>query len=116
MCLLCREPDLETLTPVTLEWLKGHGVDISRTLIEMHHLYGEAHDSELIVPLCLNCHRKVHEGLAQVCVSMKLEADSVARMAIMLDADAVFFEKFAESRRRMAEVLRKTLTPEDSND
>lgn len=112
VCFLCPESDLEALTPVTLSWLEEHGVDVRRILIEMHHLHGEAHDPEFVVPLCLNCHRKVTEDLARTGVSMKPEIDPIARTVLMLHADAAFFERFAASRRRMAENLSKTLNPE----
>jgi hypothetical protein len=116
VCFLCPESDLETLTPVTLGWLEGWGVDVRRVLIELHHHYGEAHDSELVVPLCLNCHRKATEGLAQEGVTMQPIADTVTRTVLMLHADAAFFERFAASRRRMAEDLNKTLKKGNSND
>lgn len=116
ICFLCPESDLETLTPVTLGWLEAHGMGVPRILIELHHHYGEAHDPNLIVPLCLNCHRKVTEGLAKEGVGMKAEVDTVVRTVLMLDADAAFFEKFAASRRRMADDLRKTVQQENSND
>lgn len=109
VCFLCPESDLETLTSETLGWLEEHGVDVPRVLIEMHHQHGEAHDPELVVPLCLNCHRKVTEGLARAGVSMEPVVDPVARTVLMLHADADFFERFAASRRRMAEDLRETL-------
>ena len=116
MCFLCPESNLETLTPVTLGWLEAHGVNVRLILIEMHHIHGEAHDPELVVPLCLNCHRKVTEDLAREGVSMEPEVDPVRRTVLMLQADATFFERFAASRRRMAEDLKiKTQSPEDFN-
>jgi hypothetical protein len=116
VCFLCPESDLETLTPVTLGWLEAHGVDVRRVLIELHHHYGEALDSEFVVPLCLNCHRKVTEDLARAGVSTETEADVIVRTVMKLEADVAFFERFIASRKRMAEDLKQTLKPENSND
>jgi hypothetical protein len=55
-CILCGCPDLEALTQVSHRWLKVHG-------IELHHVVAEVRDSDLVVPLCLNCHRTATEGL-----------------------------------------------------
>jgi hypothetical protein len=102
-CLLCGEPNLECLTPVTLDWLKAH-----RVLIEMHHAASEQNDPEFVVPVCLNCHRKVTEGLAQAGVSMRRESNPKTRVAVMLEALAVFLSMLADAVRRWAALLRQS--------
>ena len=94
-CVLCGCPDLEALTPVSPSWFKQHG-------IELHHLVAEARDSELMVPLCLNCHRTATEGLAQAGIDMDCETDPREHVASMLEALAVFFELVIEALRRWA--------------
>lgn len=37
-----------------------------RLLIEEHHPAREANDPEITVPLCLNCHALVHEGIRRL--------------------------------------------------
>lgn len=99
-CLFCGSPDLEALTPVAAGWLKAHG-------IELHHVVGQKHDPDLVVPLCLNCHRKVTENLAKAGVSMDRESDTQMRVAMMLEALAVFFEMLIDALRRWASLLRQ---------
>lgn len=106
VCFLCGEADPVTLIPKTSDWLKRKGVH--DTLFEKHHVAGEAHDAELTVLICRNCHAKATEGLLQAGVSMKPEPDPIERVAAMLDARAVFLETEAASDRRMAELLRKS--------
>ena len=108
VCILCVYPHLEALAAVKPDWLKQHGIpeDVVNRFLEEHHIDGRRHDPELVVPLCLNCHRVVTEGLLQAGVSMRHEKDPIAWLALMMDAEAVFFELFAESQRRKAELLR----------
>jgi hypothetical protein len=110
-CVLCGNGDIETLVPVTPDWLRQR-IPPER-LIELHHVVGEQHDSDVVVPLCLNCHRIVTEGLAKAGVSMHPEPQPRERVALMLDALAVFFEFLVKSLRQWAEYLRKSITEED---
>jgi hypothetical protein len=110
-CLLCGEPNLECLRPVTLDWLEAH-----RVLIEMHHVASEQNDPEFVVAVCLNCHRKVTEGLAQAGVSMRRESNPKTRVAVMLEALAIFLSMLAEAVRRWAGILRQSITLEVPHD
>ena len=104
-CLFCPCTDLEALTLVKVGWLEKHG-------IELHHVVEERRDPELEVPLCLNCHRKVTEGLAQAGISNHYEQEPRELVAQMLDALAVFLEFVIEALRRWANILRETLRRE----
>lgn len=105
-CIFCGYPEIEALTAVTLEWLKSHGSCVPKALTELHHVVGKKHDSDLVVPLCLNCHRLVTEDLARAGISMHPERDSKTLVALMLDALASFFELLVAALRRWAELLR----------
>ena len=103
-CILCGHADLENLTHVTADWLTGHGTP--RALLEEHHLVGKHHDAALTVPLCRNCHGNATERLAAAGVTMRAEPDSRWRVAIILEALAVFFEMLVIALRRWAHLLR----------
>ena len=104
-CILCGCPELETLTPVSPGWLEAHG-------IEFHHVVAAERDSELVVPLCLNCHRTATEGLARADVSMTCEADPDIRVASMLRALAAFFVLVVDALRRWAKSLEDKDAPD----
>ena len=119
-CVLCGHPELETpemetleemetLTPVTPGWLKEHG-------IEYHHVVAAERDSEFVVPLCLNCHRKATEGLARADVAMTCEENPVKQVASMLEGLAAFFDEVVDALRRWAATLRKSLEEESSDE
>ena len=110
-CLLCGEPNLECLRQVTPDWLKAH-----RVLIEIHHVVLEQNDAEFVVAVCLNCHRKVHEGLAQAGVGERSESDPKTRVAVMLEALAVFLGMQSQAVRRWAAVLKQFTTVEERHE
>jgi hypothetical protein len=93
---------LECLTPVTLDWLEAHQV-----LIEEHHVVGKKNDPDFVVPLCLNCHRLVTECLAQAGISMHRDPNPQKRVAVMLEALAVFLDMLAAAVRRWAALLKQ---------
>jgi hypothetical protein len=101
-CLFCAEPNLECLKPVTLDWLKAHQV-----LIEDHHVAGVTNDPDFVVAICLNCHRKVTERLMQAGISMSREPNPRIRVAVMLEALAVFLDMLVAALRRWAALLRQ---------
>jgi hypothetical protein len=106
-CLFCGYGCLESLTQVSRKWLESTGVskDWLTRLLEDHHVVGEAHDPDLLVTLCLNCHREVTEGLAREGVSMRPEKNISKLVALILRASAVFFEALAKSYRKWATLL-----------
>jgi len=106
-CLFCGYGCLESLTKVSRKWLESNGVprDSIDRLLEDHHVVGEAHDPDLLVTLCLNCHREVTEGLAREGVSMRPEKNISKLVPLILRASAVFFEALAKSYRKWASLL-----------
>jgi hypothetical protein len=112
-CLLCGYGCLESLTRVTQQWLEAKGFDRGQLarLLEKHHVAGEAHDPDLLVTLCLNCHREITEGLASEGISMRPENDHRKLIAPMLIASAVLFESLAKSYRKWATLLENQHEP-----
>ena len=106
-CLFCGYCCLESLTQVTRKWLESNGIppDWIDRLLEDHHVVGEAHDPDLLITLCLNCHREVTEGLACEGVSMRPEKNVVKRVALMLRAAAVLLDGLAKAFRKWANLL-----------
>lgn len=106
-CLFCGYACLESLTSVSRKWLEENGVPKDRIdrLLEDHHITGEAHDPDLLVTLCLNCHRVITEGLAREGVSMLPETNPIKLTALRLRASAVLYESMARSHREWADVL-----------
>ena len=89
------------------KWLEARGIskDWINRLLEEHHIVGEVHDPDLVVTLCLNCHREITEGLAREGVSMRPEKNLRKLLALMLRASAVLFEFLASSYRKWANLL-----------
>jgi len=106
-CLFCGYACLESLTQVTRRWLEAKGVpkDYLDRLLEEHHSVGKAHDPKLVVTLCLNCHRKITEGLMREGVSMYPEKNVNKFVALKLRASAVLLESLASSYRDSARLL-----------
>src|SRR5215471_15279600 len=100
-CLFCGYGCLESLTKVSRKWLETNGVpeDVIDRLLEDHHVVGEAHDSDLLITLCMNCHREVTEGLAREGVSPHPEINARKLTVLRLRASAVHFESLAKSYR-----------------
>ena len=89
---------------VTEKWLKAFGVP--KKLLEDHHVSGKKHDSELTIPLCHNCHDECHEGILREGVRLQPAKDERERIALSLEAEAAFFERYAEAQRRKANRVR----------
>jgi len=106
-CLFCGYGCLESLTKVSRKWLESKGIseDWIDRLLEDHHGLGEDQDPDLIVTLCLNCHREITEGLAREGVSMRPENNLSKLVVLVLRASAVFFEALAKSYRKWANLL-----------
>ncbi len=115
-CLLCGYANPVALISVTPHWLKAHGVVVQRSLLDKDHIVGKKHDPELTAPLCRNCHAEKTDGLLQAGVSMRPELDPLARIALKMEAEAVFHEMLAAAKRRDAVLIRRLINPEDRND
>ena len=109
-CLFCGYACPESLTRVSREWFEARvpraAID---SLFERHHIVGRNHDSDLLITLCLNCHREITEGLMREGVSMRPERNSDRRIALMLRACAVLFESLAASFRKWANSIENEL-------
>ncbi|HTT19588.1 MAG TPA: hypothetical protein VMG82_11605 [Candidatus Sulfotelmatobacter sp.] len=109
-CLFCGYSCLESLTQVSRRWLAANGVaaELLNRLLEDHHAHGEAHDPDLLVTLCLNCHREITEGLLREGVSMYPETNVHKLVALKLRASAVLLESLASSYRDSATLLEES--------
>ena len=108
-CLFCGYACLESLTRKSVKWFNEHGIPTTliRRLLEDHHVVGDAHDPNLIVTLCLTCHREITEGLAGEGVSMRPQRNLRKLIANVLRASAVLFESLASSYRKWASLLQE---------
>src|SRR5512139_1072810 len=80
VCAFCGEPELSSL------------VRASQSVIDRHHVVGRAHDSELEIMLCRNCHAKETEALRDKGATMKPAATLLERLVAMFTALACFLE------------------------
>jgi hypothetical protein len=106
-CLFCGYACLESLTHVSRKWLEAKGIPkryLDR-LLEEHHIIGHAHDPDLVVTLCLNCHSEITEGLAREGVGMRPQKNLHRLIAQVFRASAVLFDALAASYRRWATLL-----------
>jgi hypothetical protein len=113
-CLFCGYACLESLSRVSCRWLEERSIPKDRLnqLLELHHGLGEAHEPDVVITLCLNCHREITEGLASEGVSMHPETNLLKLMAGVLRSSAVLFESLAKSYRKWAGRLEDRLEKE----
>jgi hypothetical protein len=85
--------------------------------LEEHHVAGRANDEEVIVVLCVNCHRKASarqldaEALPPGVRPSRLEA-----MALAMRSLATFFQMLADACQRWAKDLIETVRALDESD
>ncbi len=88
-----------------------------RSILEEHHLAGEANDASLTVTLCLNCHRE--QSSRQRGMGIELERDDgrteVERLASFLRGLALFFAALASSLVAFADGLAAHLARLDAD-
>jgi hypothetical protein len=106
-CLFCGYACLESLTRAPRKWLEARGIPQDRLdrFLEEHHIFGQNHDPERTVTLCLNCHREITEGLAREGIGMRPERNLHKLIALILRGSAVLFEHLASSYRKWASLL-----------
>lgn len=83
--MLCGEAALECLTQVP------------ESLIEEHHVLGGNHDAEVTVPLCQNCHLKLHERMRREGVDLSEQPTDLERQVHMLRSLAALFQMLGEA-------------------
>jgi hypothetical protein len=98
---------------MTRQWLETKGVpaQVLDRLVERHHIHGEAHDPNLVITLCLNCHRQITEGLMREGVSMQPHENARKLVTAKLIASAVVLESLASSCRDSASLLEELDEP-----
>jgi hypothetical protein len=92
---LLRKPEKKSIGICTFCGCKGP--------IELHHVNCRNHDSELLIPVCPDCHALYTEGQLQERVGMRFEPDRIGRAARIAEAQAAFFEKLATGQEQLAE-------------
>jgi hypothetical protein len=93
VCLYCGYAELVALRRVPRRFLREH------------HVLGRNHDPDLTVIVCQNCHTLIHENVLDARVDLQAESDPVKRVAMMLRAEAVQHEMWADTKRRQAALL-----------
>lgn len=85
-CLLCDERDPD--------WLRL----VNKTLLEEHHLAGQANDAKATVILCRNCHAKLTAGMLRAGMQLSHEIHSTPeKVAQLLRGLAMFFDMLANT-------------------
>ena len=69
--------------------------------LEMHHPMGSAHDPDLTVPLCKNCHAKATEDQLREEVPLSATDSLLDRLAAIFGALAAFFRFLADAFNRL---------------
>jgi hypothetical protein len=70
---------------------------VKRSLLEAHHAAGEANDPDVLVVLCMNCHRVATEGQLDVGALPAGRAPTfLERLALTLRSLGTFFSLLAE--------------------
>jgi hypothetical protein len=112
-CLFCGYACLEALTIVSRQWLETKGVpaQVLGRLLERHHIHGKAHDPNLVITLCLNCHREITEGLMREGVIMYPQKKARKLVTAKLRASAVLLDSLASSCRDSASLLEESDEP-----
>lgn len=81
--------------------------------LEMHHPMGAAHEPDLTVPLCKNCHAKATEDQLREDVPLSATDSLLDRLAAILGALAAFFRFLADSFNRLQDQLHAQLGEEN---
>ena len=103
MCAFCGVSDPGDLRAKPLKWAEAH---VPRNVLEQHHVVGRQHEDNLIVLLCISCHFKVSQRYFEAGIDLQFEPNPHRRIALMLEALAVFYEMLADVFRRWAAILK----------
>jgi hypothetical protein len=77
--------------------------------LEKHHPMGAAHEPDLTVPLCKNCHAKATEDQFREGVPLSETDSFFDRVAAILGGLAAFFHFLADSLNRLQDQMRAEL-------
>lgn len=89
---------------------------VGHSLLEAHHVVGKAHDCDLTVPLCRNCHAEVTEGARDAGASMRPAGSIWERVVMMLRALGSFFLCLGQHLIQWAGELAEAIEGEKSNE
>lgn len=92
-CILCLYSN-----PVAL-------IEVDRTLLQEHHVNGQAHDPATLVPVCLNCHAELHAGMRDNGTSLEPKRSFLEKLAEVHRAREVFARAEADAHARIADRL-----------
>ena len=98
VCVTCGERNPDKLTR------------IARSLLERHHALGAAHDGELTIVVCLNCHARFSAAQQDDGVSLTSEGNLLERGLAMMEAAGsslkVMGDAFVEWSERGRKIVR----------
>ena len=111
-CALCGERDGEVLA-------ERRAKSVSRSVLEAHHVAGQANDPDLTVTLCLNCHQRFSARMPTRGMDLLLDPDRSVpeRLVAVLRGLALLFEQLAASLTDWARQLAQTIDeyPEEAS-
>lgn len=102
ICLLCGEKEFWAL------------ILAPEKLLENHHVAGKAHDPDLTLTICLNCHARQHELLRVAGASMKPANSFLERLALILRGLGVHLQILADKFVVWAQMLLDLVTDLDA--
>ena len=88
-------------------------VTAGRTLLESHHVVGEANESKLATPLCRNHHATAHEKLLDAGADMKPPSSLLDKLVAVLRSIGVFLRDLGEHCIQWANQLASFITALD---
>ncbi len=90
---------------------------VDRTLLDLHHVAGVANVADLKVPVCANCHRKLHGQLLELGLDFEQPANRMVLDVLyhLVMGMSVVFEKFAEVLRAIGRALRALIDALDEH-
>lgn len=91
VCIHCGQEELECLK--------------AKKLLEEHHVLGVAHDAEVTVALCRNCHAIYSDDQIREGVQLQPQANLIETAIAMLQGLAAFFRRLVDGFERMIEML-----------
>jgi hypothetical protein len=100
VCVLCGESN-----PIALR-------RVDRSLLELHHVGGEANDGSLVAIVCRNCHALLSEAQHDSGVELQRRRDraSTERLEAVLRGLADFFALLVARLREWADELHRTVS------
>ncbi len=101
-CAFCGLKEPAALLPVTDLAVADA---LRQTLLERHHVLGRAHDSELTIIVCRNCHAIVTESQRCGAVPMRPQANVLDRLIACLRSVAALLEDARNAVERFLEDL-----------